>query len=252
MYISGITATNVSVSDPKLEMGNVATDHSLAPEDLSSATAKAQLTADQATTALNNYKTDADGRISKAQSDITQTANQVETKVSQTDYDKKTGDLTEAVSKVKITADGINNFVRDSSGNISFDFQTALSKTSIITGSTLATSIQTQTSSQISSAITDNNGKIISLINQDTSGVQIAGENIVLDGDTTVTGDFYAKGGNFKNLNASNLTVGTLNGSQVNITNINASNIVSGAISGANLNINLNTGSVVFQKGRIN
>lgn len=157
-----------------------------------------------------------------------------------------------ALAQVKITADSISNFVRDSSGNISSDFQTALSKTSIITGSTLASSIQTQTSSQITSALTDNNGKIISLINQDSSGVQIAGKNIVLNGDTTVTGDFYAKGGNFKNLNASNLTVGTLNGSQVNITNINASNIVSGAISGANLNINLNTGSVVFQKGRIN
>ncbi|MBK0040278.1 MULTISPECIES: phage tail spike protein [unclassified Leuconostoc] len=157
-----------------------------------------------------------------------------------------------ALAQVKITADSISNFVRDSSGNISSDFQTALSKTSIITGSTLATSIQKQTATQITSALTDNNGKIISLINQDSSGVQIAGKNIVLDGNTTVTGDFYAKGGNFKNLNASNLTVGTLNGSQVNITNINANNIVSGAISGANLNINLNTGSVVFQKGRIN
>ena len=157
-----------------------------------------------------------------------------------------------ALAQVKITADSISNFVRDSSGNISSDFQTALSKTSIITGSTLATSIQTQTETQISSALTDNNGKIISLINQDSSGVQIAGKNITLDGNTTVTGDFYAKGGNFTNLNASKITVGTLNGNQVNITNLNASNIVSGAISGANLNINLNTGSVVFQKGRIN
>jgi hypothetical protein len=156
-----------------------------------------------------------------------------------------------ALAQVKITADGISNFVRDSSGNISHEFQTALSRTSIITDSTLATSIQKQTSSQISSALTDNNGKIISLINQDSSGVQIAGKNIVLDGNTTVTGDFYAKGGNFKNLNASNLTIGTLNGNQVNITNLNASNIVSGVISGANLNINLNTGQVVFQHGRI-
>ena len=157
-----------------------------------------------------------------------------------------------ALAQVKITADSISNFVRDSSGNISSDFQTAFSKTSIITGSTLATSIQKQTATQITSALTDNNGKIISLINQDTSGVQIVGKNIILDGNTTVTGDFYAKGGNFKNLNASNMTVGTLNGTNVNITNINANNIVSGAISGANLNINLNTGSVVFQKGRIN
>ncbi|MDY5164480.1 gp58-like family protein [Leuconostoc falkenbergense] len=143
-----------------------------------------------------------------------------------TDYTQAPEDTATALVQVKITADSISNFLRDSSGNISSDFQTALSKTSIITGSTLASSIQKQTSSQISSALTDNNGKIISLINQDTSGVQIAGKNIVLDGDTTVTGDFYAKGGNFKNLNASNLTVGTLNGSQVNITNVNVNSLV--------------------------
>lgn len=130
-----------------------------------------------------------------------------------------------ALAQVKITADSISNFVRDSSGNISSNFQTALGKTSIVTGTTLASSIQKQTSSQISSALTDNNGKIISLINQDSSGVQISGKNIVLDGNTTVTGDFYAKGGNFKNLNASNLNVGTLNGNQVNITNVKAENI---------------------------
>ena len=100
--------------------------------------------------------------------------------------------------------------------------------------------------------IADNAGAITSGIVGNASNMSLISKNIILDGDTTVTGDFYAKGGNFKNLNASNLTVGTLNGSQVNITNINANNIVSGSISGANLNINLNTGSVVFQKGRIN
>ncbi|WP_273722746.1 phage tail spike protein [Leuconostoc mesenteroides] len=169
-----------------------------------------------------------------------------------TDWSPAPEDVQSDIAQVKVTADGINKFVRDSSGNISSDFQTALSKTSIITDSTLASSIQKQTATQITSALTDNNKNIIAMINLDMSGVKIAGKNIVLDGDTTVTGDFYAKGGNFKNLNASNLTVGTLNGNQVNITNINANNIVSGAISGANLNINLNTGSVVFQKGRIN
>lgn len=169
-----------------------------------------------------------------------------------TDWTPAPEDTTTALSQVKITADGINNFVRDSNGNISSDFQTALSKTSIITGSPFATSIQEQTATRITSALVDNNKNIISLINLDTTGAQIYGKNIILDGKTTVTGDFYAKGGNFKNLNASNMTVGTLNGTQVNITNINANNIVSGAISGANLNINLNTGSVVFQKGRIN
>ncbi|WP_406244599.1 hypothetical protein ACI5FS_06065 [Leuconostoc mesenteroides] len=89
----------------KLEKGNLATDYSQAPEDINSATAKAQLTADQATTSLNAYKTDANGRISKAQSDIVQTAKDVTTKVSQSDYDKKTGDLSTSVSKAQQTAD---------------------------------------------------------------------------------------------------------------------------------------------------
>lgn len=73
--------------------------------------------------------------------------------------------------------------------------------------------------------ITDNIGKITSGIVGDTGSMSLISKNITLDGNTTVTGDFYAKGGNFKNLNASNMTVGTLNGSQVNITNVNAANI---------------------------
>ena len=96
---------NVTISNLKLEAGNVATDWAPAPEDLSSATAKAQLTADNATLAINNYKTDADGRISKAQADIVVNANAISQKVSQTDYDKKTGDLTTSVNKAQQTAD---------------------------------------------------------------------------------------------------------------------------------------------------
>lgn len=88
-----------------LEKGTVAHGWTPAPEDLESATAKAQLTADQATLAINNYKTDADGRISKAQADIKVNADAIATKVAKTDYDKKTGDLTTSVNKAQQTAD---------------------------------------------------------------------------------------------------------------------------------------------------
>lgn len=97
----------------KLEDGNLPTPWTPAPEDVDSATAKAQLTADQATTALSNYKTDADGRISKAQADITATAKQVQTKVSQSDYDQKTGDLSTKVSTAQQTADSANTTIGD-------------------------------------------------------------------------------------------------------------------------------------------
>lgn len=63
-----------------------------------------------------------------------------------------------------------------------------------------------------------------------------------LSADNIVTG----------NLSANFIKGGQLDFAQINGININADNIVSGSISGANLNINLNNGSVVFQKGRIN
>lgn len=99
------TTGTVTISNMRLMSGNMSYPWTIAPEDVDSATAKAQLTADQATTALNTYKNNADGRITKAQSDITQTAKDVTTKVSQSDYDKKTGDLSTSVSKAQQTAD---------------------------------------------------------------------------------------------------------------------------------------------------
>lgn len=62
-----------------------------------------------------------------------------------------------------------------------------------------------------------------------------------LSADNIVTGE----------LSANFIKGGQLDFSQINGININADNIVSGTISGANLNINLNTGQVVFQRGRI-
>lgn len=95
----------IEFKEVKLELGNVSTDWTPAPEDLSSATAKAQLTADQATVSIKNYKTDADGRISKAQADIVANTNAITQKVSQSDYNTKTGELTTSVSKAQQTAD---------------------------------------------------------------------------------------------------------------------------------------------------
>jgi len=104
-------ALDVYIKLPKLETGNLPTDWSPAPEDLSGATAKAQLTADNATLSINNYKTDADGRISKAQADIQANANAITTKVSQTDYDKKTGDLSTKVNTAQSTADSATSTI---------------------------------------------------------------------------------------------------------------------------------------------
>ncbi|MGX6492093.1 phage tail protein [Weissella cibaria] len=95
----------LQIAGIKVEKGNLPTDWTPAPEDLSGATAKAQLTADNATLSINNYKTDADQRISKAQADIKVNADNISTKVEKSDYDKKTGDLTTSVNRAQQTAD---------------------------------------------------------------------------------------------------------------------------------------------------
>lgn len=151
---------------------------------------------------------------------------------------KTVSDTDSAVSQVKNTADSISNFVRDSSGNISSNFQTALSRTSIITGSTLATSIKTQTSSQISSALTDNNGKIISLINQDSSGVQIAGKNIVLDGKVRITNEFTVGQANIANGAIGTAQIGDASITSAKIANLDVSKLTGDTITGFNFNVN--------------
>ena len=105
IYVQGPIGTNVSVSKPKLEIGTSSTDWNPAPEDLSSATAKAQLKADEASAAVTKL-TNADGIITKAQADIKANADAITQKVSKTVYDKNTGDLTQAISKAQSTADG--------------------------------------------------------------------------------------------------------------------------------------------------
>ncbi|WP_349516893.1 phage tail spike protein [Leuconostoc mesenteroides] len=98
------SGNTITYSNLFMKSGTISTTWTPAPEDGEQATAKAQLTADTARTEISNYKTDADGRITKAQSDVTQTASLVATKVSQSDYDKKTGQLSTDVSNAQQTA----------------------------------------------------------------------------------------------------------------------------------------------------
>lgn len=78
--------------------------------------------------------------------------------------------------------------------------------------------------------ITDNTGALASGIAGDLNGMTLISKKITLDGNTTVTGDFYAKGGNFKNINASNITVGNLDADEVRIINLDV-NTLTGNVS---------------------
>ncbi|WP_312068627.1 gp58-like family protein, partial [Leuconostoc lactis] len=78
--------------------------------------------------------------------------------------------------------------------------------------------------------IADNAGALASGIAGDLNGMTLISKKITLDGNTTVTGDFYAKGGNFKNINASNITVGNLDADEVRIINLDV-NTLTGNVS---------------------
>ena len=56
---------------------------------------------------------------------------------------------------------------------------------------------------------------------------------------------------NAASLSADKITTGALDAGKVNVINLNANNIASGTINGQNLKINLNTGEILFQKGKI-
>ena len=102
LYIQGVTGTDVKLSKPKLEIGNKATDYTQAPEDIVlDYTTKDNVISQS----LTRYQATNDGNVSKAQSDATQALGLVATKVSQTDYNTKTGDLDSKYTAVKQTAD---------------------------------------------------------------------------------------------------------------------------------------------------
>uniref|UniRef100_UPI00235FF90E phage tail spike protein n=1 Tax=Leuconostoc mesenteroides TaxID=1245 RepID=UPI00235FF90E len=103
IYFNSIdVALDVYIKLPKLESGNKATDWTPAPEDI----VLDYTTKDnQIKETITQYKDANDGKVTKAQTDATTALGLVATKVSQTDYDTKTGDLTTKYTQVKQTTD---------------------------------------------------------------------------------------------------------------------------------------------------
>lgn len=177
----------------KLENGTMPTAWSPAPEDVDSVTAKAQLTADQATTSLNSFKTDANGRISKAQADIIVNANAITTKVSQSDYNAKTGDLTTKVNTAQSTADSATSMI--GAYKTSNDARVASAESKITANANAITSKVSQTdyntkTGQIDGQISTINqtaGQIsqsVSNVKAQVDGLSVGGRNLLLHTNT--------------------------------------------------------------------
>ena len=77
----------------------------------------------------------------------------------------------------------------------------------------------TQNSDGTINQITKGND-LVTAINTSPAGVYIKGDRIQLDGTVSVTQDFYAKGGNFKNLNADNFTSGKVKADYIDVATV--------------------------------
>ncbi|WP_273711861.1 hypothetical protein, partial [Leuconostoc mesenteroides] len=92
----------VNQSGFKLEKGTIPTDWTPAPEDV----VLDYTTKDnKIKETITQYQETTNGKVSKAQTDVTTALGQIETKVSKTVYDQKTGELLHNINEAKDTAD---------------------------------------------------------------------------------------------------------------------------------------------------
>ena len=92
----------------------------------------------------------------------------------------------------------------------------------------------------------------ISQINMSAGTTLIQNDKIYMDASSTVfSGKAFIPDAAITNISADKINTGTLDAGRINVINLNASNITTGTINGANLKIDLNSGEILFQKGRI-
>ena len=94
--------------------------------------------------------------------------------------------------------------------------------------------------------------KILAQINVAAGTTLIQNDKIYMDASSTVfSGKAFIPDAAITNISADKINTGTLDAGRINVINLNANNITTGTINGANLKINLNSGEILFQKGRI-
>ncbi|WP_312399494.1 phage tail spike protein [Leuconostoc lactis] len=228
---------DVYIKLPKLEKGTLATDWSPAPEDTDNKISTVSQTVDSIssivsdpTTGLTKRVQTAEGSISTVQSNVsdlqskqTQTANGLTTEIS----NRATGDTNTLTQAKDFTTSSITS---SETGMKSLITQTSDSIIAKVDTKTDSDTVLSLLKDNWSIGIADNAGALASGIAGDLNGMTLISKKITLDGNTTVTGDFYAKGGNFKNLNASNITAGNLDADEVRIINLDV-NTLTGDVS---------------------
>lgn len=166
----------------KLEIGNVDTDWSPAPEDIFQKTAEIEITVDGITSTV----TDLEGNVSK----VEQTAESLVSTVT---------DLEGNLTSLELSVEGLTSTVSDVEGNMSQLQQTVGGLQSTVTDIEGNYSQLTQTVNGLNSTVTDLNGKYSS-ITQTVNGFEVkinqasnASVNYILNG-TPVSGGSYLTG----------------------------------------------------------
>lgn len=94
--------------------------------------------------------------------------------------------------------------------------------------------------------------QVLAQINVAAGTTLIQNDKIYMDASSTVfSGKAFIPDAAITNISADKINTGTLDAGRINVINLNANNITTGTINGANLKIDLNSGEILFQKGRI-
>ncbi|MGB4823973.1 MAG: phage tail spike protein, partial [Leuconostoc mesenteroides] len=208
------------VDDLQLEIGNMISDYSQAPEDIVYDYTDKD---NQIKQTFTQYQQSNDGKVSKAQTDVATALGQVATKVSQTDYNAKTGQLqTDLTTTTQTANQAKTDIVSIKQTNTSQD-----SRMNTIESDASGTK---QTVSQLQTAQGQQSGSI-STLQQRADGF-----------DATVT-------------KVNNLSVGGRNYVQ-NSSGLNGSSTVKptliGAMSGASVNVTYQSDGILMTNGATN
>ena len=96
------------------------------------------------------------------------------------------------------------------------------------------------------------NDQVLAQINVAAGNTLIQNDKVYMDASSTVfSGKAFIPNAAITNISADKINTGTLDAGRINVINLNANNITTGTINGANLKIDLNSGEILFQKGRI-
>lgn len=230
----------------KIEKGNKATDWTPAPEDMATLE---QFTTIEAT--VKGLQTTVGNKAEQSQ--VTQLAGQISSKVESAAYNSKMTQLDSAIN-LRVTKGDVTAQINVEAGvTLISNKKLLLDANTYIMGTTFANDVKAKSLEAVYADIATLKTKVLTAD---------AITSTMVKSDTALVDKIFATDANVNRLtaktafinsvkaidiSADRVTAGTLNAANVAIINLNANNIVTGTISGANSSWNLNNGMMNFK-----